>query len=529
MANDLNRIHKHFGDAMEKKCQNTFSKILDIERLLPKVLEDHFDSNHHLLADVQEENVEKEFETFIFSCANLETKRILNEIVDDYFNTNGHLSSSKEENRVKQEIADYIFSHASLEDKKMFNKILGAYLDKCFNKNSRLFDDVIKNDIGNKFVEYILLSANISMHKSKTEKKPKKIVSELNAKDLFSEAGYILYPECKTVKDVMAFKRYYDQERDEVLCTYKDVAGRLSTCRIWFAIKKDVDQINRDNPEFHIPEREDRYGTSVLSIQVDKRSGILSIKNRYNDGVENPDNTFDSNLDYIIPGLSDAFQKQFRVHFPKMGELEEPFELPDYINVGGKFYHYNYLIQKQDKSGDVYYCDNNVIIDNFKVQQLKLHQMLIDYFVFDFNKKEIKLYDEGISDCFCDTIGKITGMHHDADNTTLTINVEEGEDVILKLDSRKRIVSYYNPNLIECGDGLFHFNVVLKDISLPKLQACGHDFITLAEELNEINLPSLKTCGEGCLDSIDYDLRDEVLKDVEEIEYYDPEFDILED
>ena len=72
---------------------------------------------------------------------------------------------------------------------------------------------------------------------------------------------------------------------------------------------KDVDKIKRGKP----PQRDDEYGTSVISIQVFKEGGFISIKNRYNHTVQNCDNTLNSNPDNIILGLSDAIKHHFHV------------------------------------------------------------------------------------------------------------------------------------------------------------------------------------------------------------------------
>lgn len=110
--------------------------------------------------------------------------------------------------------------------------------------------------------------------------------------ELLDKAGYILYPECQTEEDVQSFKKYYsvnpENGLDEALCTFN--GGRLKSARVWFAVKKDVDNIRRE--DFLNPQRQDEYGTSVLSIQFTRaESSRLSIKNRYNHTVEYPDAT----------------------------------------------------------------------------------------------------------------------------------------------------------------------------------------------------------------------------------------------
>ena len=57
--------------------------------------------------------------------------------------------------------------------------------------------------------------------------------------------------------------------------------------------------------DFDKPAREDEYGTSVMGIQFAKTGvSTVSIKNRYNHTVNNPDATYGNNLDKIIPGVN---------------------------------------------------------------------------------------------------------------------------------------------------------------------------------------------------------------------------------
>ena len=80
--------------------------------------------------------------------------------------------------------------------------------------------------------------------------------------------------ECKTESDIQEFRKYYAP--GEELCTFN--GGRLNRCHVFFAVKKNVDQITRTN--FLNPQRQDEYGTSVISIQFTRgKPNILSIKN----------------------------------------------------------------------------------------------------------------------------------------------------------------------------------------------------------------------------------------------------------
>ena len=76
--------------------------------------------------------------------------------------------------------------------------------------------------------------------------------------------------------------------------------GRLDRCVVFWAVKKDADKMKRE--DYKTPQREDEYGTSVMSIQFSK-GGLctVSIKNRYHHRVNIPDATCGNNLDRIAP------------------------------------------------------------------------------------------------------------------------------------------------------------------------------------------------------------------------------------
>lgn len=114
--------------------------------------------------------------------------------------------------------------------------------------------------------------------------------------DAFNSAGYntvIFDDEEKIAK----CEKYY--AKSETICTYRDLKGRMSGYHILVAIKKDIDTIKRSKT----PDREDEYGTSILNIQIAKNGSHMSIKNRYNHTVSQPDNTLNNNLDALHIGL----------------------------------------------------------------------------------------------------------------------------------------------------------------------------------------------------------------------------------
>ncbi len=142
---------------------------------------------------------------------------------------------------------------------------------------------------------------------------------------LLEQAGYDAY-YADTLEKQNAIEKYFatreDLERLEIdipsddgekLCTFRD-RHRFEDYYIINAVRKDVDLIKREDYA-GIEKREDPYGTSVISIQIKKKGGFISIKNRYNHTVDSCDNTFDSNPDNIIEGLSVALKKYFNVDF----------------------------------------------------------------------------------------------------------------------------------------------------------------------------------------------------------------------
>ena len=98
-------------------------------------------------------------------------------------------------------------------------------------------------------------------------------------------------------------------------------------CRI-FAVKKNAEEIKRE--DFESPKREDEYGTSVMSIQFSKKGRCtVSIKNRYNHTVNNPDATYGNDLDRITFGLKQSFADLLLERGMQLDENNvEEFEIP---------------------------------------------------------------------------------------------------------------------------------------------------------------------------------------------------------
>lgn len=245
-----------------------------------------------------------------------------------------------------------------------------------------------------------------------------------------------------------------------------------------------MENIKRQN--FKNPQREDKYGTSVISIQFSKYDSSLSIKNRYNHSVQNPDNTFNSNLDNIISGLTDAFYSDFGVKDTQ--NSNNSFTLENYVKVGGKYYYYNL------EMNNIYYCDNNILIDYFRVKQLPNSQMLVDTYIIDFQNKTISLYDDELEDSMPETISNIKKISYS--NNIITIEKEDNTKVEIEVNDKRQIISYTDESLTTCKDKfLMHSNGLIQ-LNLPALQNCGDFFAFHCESLQKLNLPSLQNCDD---------------------------------
>ena len=284
-----------------------------------------------------------------------------------------------------------------------------------FVPSHELYDDIVNNGLNTAFKSYIYDISNIKEEKigNSTVKTPK---------ELLDEAGYDLY-ECHSEEEIQAFRKYY--KNNEALCTFR--GNRLDRCHVFFAVKKNVDEIKRK--DFDKPQRQDLYGTSVISIQFTRdEAHTLSIKNRYNHKVSNPDSTFSNNLDNIVPGLTESFEKYYGM---VQKHKNQGFEMPNYVCVNGKYYKYNYEIN------NIYYCTGNIIIDNFEIKELAKEKYIVfDYFILDLVNKKISLYDESLESSFVDGFNDIDTIEiKRQDNEKIIVIKNSGDDIFIKLDN----------------------------------------------------------------------------------------------
>jgi len=363
--------------------------------------------------------------------------------------------------------------------------LLYDLLSKHFNYSRFLYDDIVNNSMKNMFKNYIY-----SLTVVDEEKLP--VVPE-SASELLSIAGYDLY-QCFCEEDIQSYRKYYSSE--EELCSFR--GNRLDDCFVFFAIKKDVDQIRRK--DFVNPMRQDRYGTSVISIQFTRgKVNTLSIKNRYNHKVSNPDATFSNNLENIIPGLTRSFERDYNLNINY--NIYGSFEMPGYVLANdGKYYKYNYEIN------NIYYCVDNIIIDNFDVvrdYQEKEKYLIVDYFIIDLVNKKISLYDKKIKDSFIDGLDNIKKIDIVRDKSTgskiLDITFIDRNKAYIEIDKYNRIISYKNDNIMNVGNNFLSNNIYLENIDMPNVVSIGDCFLIYNKGVKKICFNKVLSIGGGFL------------------------------
>lgn len=325
------------------------------------------------------------------------------------------------------------------------------------------------------------------------------VITDKTPFELMDEVGYKLY-ECKSEEDIQSFRKYY--EPSEVLCTINN-GGRLERCHVFFAVKKNVDQIKRK--DFKNPKREDEYGTSVISIQFSRgKTNTLSIKNRYNHSVNNPDATFSNNLDNIIPGLKNSFEKYYKFNIDQEDRIKSQF-LTSNLNYtranDGRYYRYNVEIN------GAYYCENNIIIKDGRIitefLDNKERYLLIDQYVID-RKNKLIYSNTNPKDSFVKSINEVgeiecINVTKNNENKNIDINYTNGKQVKIEINKNNAIIGYENNYVSKIGKSFLYDNIELQYISLPQAHIIRDYFLYNNEKLKSIYIPHVQQIGEGFL------------------------------
>lgn len=366
-----------------------------------------------------------------------------------------------------------------LEEEGALSKIIATHFDNA----PTLCDDIIENG-KNAFAAYILGEYN-------KNKETSYYYSNKTPAELMELAGYDLF-ECTTQEEIDSFIKYY--ARGEELCTFID-DYRLANCRVWFAVKKDVDKIKRE--DFANPDRQDRYGTSVISIQFSKGNpSILSIKNRYNHAVNNPDATFSNNLNNIYPGLTDAFIRHYGIKM-HISQKNQTYTLPNYLTLNGIQHK---IIHKDDRrdSNKMYCCSGNIVVINNEVIEYSKDNFIVSSgFVIDLkNKKIIAVNQTGFVESMPE-IKDIKVEKIENKQKKIIITSVSGENIILKLGSQNQLLSVYDNCSTEIDYNYLN-NLNLEEVELSKVKRIARGFLQYSS-VNKIKLSNLEYIGKNFL------------------------------
>ena len=343
-----------------------------------------------------------------------------------------------------------------------------------------LYIDIVNNHKEEEFNDYIYSRAGL-----KNEYDIKNVSK--TPKELLNDVGYDFY-ECKSVEDIMNFKKYFASKED--LCTFWSPDSRLKRFFVFFAVKKNVLDIKRE--DFLIPDRQDEYGTSVISIQFTRdKNNHLSIKNRYNEVVNNPDSTFDNNLDNIIPGLTMSFYKAYGIR--EIYDENSEFQMDNYISIDEEYYKYNY------KLNDIYYCTNNIIVDNGNVIKYDPEKYIImDYFIIDLVNKKIDVYDNKLRDSFSEVIGKIKNIEivRNQDYKNVYITNEENNVFELALSFDNKLIGIKNNKINELPNRFLVSNQYLKYLEFNEVRNIGNEVLYANTDLEVLKLENAQIIGD---------------------------------
>lgn len=340
---------------------------------------------------------------------------------------------------------------------------------------------------------------------------------------LLNEAGYDAFV-VQNEKQKNSIEKYF--RPNEKLCTFND-PNRHINFYIIHAVKRGASKIK---PSPH-PEREDEYGTSVISIQIAKSGGFISIKNRYNHTVNNPDSTFHNNPDNIILGLTNSLQRYFNVDF-NVSEVS----LPDnYVVINDQLVRYD-LELDGILFGYSYYIKNGVL-----TRLNTDYETIIDYMIY--NSKDKTITSPITNDKTCKLFagvfnGKQVTKTVDTVKQTTTLQTPNGDCIVT--NNKGQIIELDLPSVTEIGDDFLKFNTslesanlpnvkkignyflwhnkILKHINLSNVESIGYNFMSDNKELEIINLPKVKTIGNDFLSSNEK-LKSINMQNVEKIGY----------
>lgn len=355
--------------------------------------------------------------------------------------------------------------------------------------------------------------------KPSSQKKEKDFSLAEDLTQLAKKAGYqVIYAD--TLEKQNQIRPLFFQ--NEELCTFHD-PFRFQEYHIFHFIKEGAENLNRAN-FFGREKREDEYGTSVLSVQISKKTGNIKICNRYNHTVESPDNTFGCDPDQIIDGLTLSLEKQLG---QKIGAPESA--VPDgYLEINQCLYQFHLETDNIFYGVDFYVKNHQPFFIN------KDYQLMIDAFMIDFQKGAVRsFYDFEKAISFVHTEYSLIDLIDEEIKSggKLTKRKENDLDVVCLdsrpiLKARNGVLTYVHlktPKISENGLFCYHDGIEevyldnlerigkshfqqsffscsgLKVLSLPKLQQVADNSILHLPLLERLNVKDVKSVKKGCL------------------------------
>lgn len=259
---------------------------------------------------------------------------------------------------------------------KKIGSLMAAYLGRNFSADflsenlPNIFGDIADcRYVNEEEFSKVKTLLNQRTEEPKVVKKPKK-----TAVEILSKLGYDLL-ETKTKAEYMPLKRYFHEA--DVLCKFDGYNACERYGRLFWIIRKDIDKINRPKEGW---KRQDQYSTSCMSVGISRDlKNVSQICSRYNHRVSGCDNVHNSNLDNIVDGLKDAFNRDYGL---KLG-ASHGIELTQFYVMDGKYHYYSHEISGKKISGTcidgVYYNpDYQIIFDNYILDIKKRNIVTID-------------------------------------------------------------------------------------------------------------------------------------------------------
>ena len=297
-----------------------------------------------------------------------------------------------------------------------------------------------------------------------------------------------------------------ENENGEMICTiYTNLDRgdkRFDENYIINAVKKEADGDDKKSekewrikPSSH-PEREDEYGRSVISIQILKTGGAISIKNRYNHTVTDPDHTFNNNPDEIIPGLSEALKQKFGVDF-----VVSNSKIPE-----NYFWVHNQLIRFNYEVNNVYFGDNFYVNGSDITELNDRNEVMLDNIILDtdFGKKARSVLK---SDRNTEELLRV--INDEIAGCKVTKATEKGETIITIIDENKKkkefarvkdgqITSLHLYRTTKLPDCFLIDNKTLRELDAPSLEKMEKACFKNNENLEILNIPELREMRENC-------------------------------